>query len=113
VDVVGKTEIPDSFDAIMTAVTSQYGLPVSYMRVQTANLLSLKIPPRSKRELSTFLERDRSNLMREEISRTAISNTKLGLSLLNSFFEVNEFGCTTLLCCTAFNSLSALPVHLH
>ena len=46
---ISKTELPDQFDDIMTMVTNEFGLPVSYMKVHTANLMSMVIPPRSKR----------------------------------------------------------------
>ncbi|XP_023343422.1 uncharacterized protein LOC111712899 [Eurytemora carolleeae] len=63
---IDKTEISGDFDALMRRVTDLYGLPLSYLRVHSANLLQIQIPPRSRREVSTFLERDRSNLLRDK-----------------------------------------------
>lgn len=46
---IREADIPDSFDSLIREVTSNYGLPLSYIRVHQANLLEMVIPPRSKR----------------------------------------------------------------
>jgi len=71
---IDKTDISDDFNELMKTVTDTFGLPLSYLKVYQANFLEMLIPPRSKREVLLFGERDRSNLLRDTDSAKSHAN---------------------------------------
>lgn len=56
---IQRKELPKAFDLLWKSVIAETGTtPVSYVKVEVANVLSMIIPPRSKRGLSSLLEQE-------------------------------------------------------